>query len=86
MNRTEIVEKLKKIIAENLELAIPESFSESSRTWEDLGVDSLMAMQLIVYIEEDFDVEVPEDEIKEDVFNTIGSLADFIESLRKEKV
>lgn len=83
MNRTEIVEGLKKIINENLELEVPSDFSENLRTWEDLGVDSIMAMQLIVYIEEDFSIEVPEDEIAENVFDTVGSLADFIEKLQQ---
>ena len=83
MDRARIIEGLKKIISENLELEVPAELNESVRTWEDLGVDSIMAMQLIVYIEEDFGIEVPEDEIEEGVFGTIGSLADFIERLQK---
>ena len=86
MKREVIVEKVAKILKENLELTIEGEIKESDRTWEDLGVDSIMAMQLVVYLEEEFDIEVPEDDISEDVFDTVGSVVDFVLKLQEEKV
>lgn len=80
MERKEILERLVKIISEGLQLEFPDNYDESLRTWEGLGVDSIMAMQLIVYIEEEFDIEIPEDDLDENLFDTLGTLVDFIQS------
>jgi aryl carrier protein AsbD len=86
MKREEIVEKVAKIFKQNLELTIKGDIKESDRTWEDLGLDSIMAMQLVVYLEEEFDIEVSEDVITEDIFNTVGSVVDFVINLQESKV
>jgi aryl carrier protein AsbD len=82
MNRIEIIEKLKVIIEENLEHELPENLKEEDGIYDDLGIDSIMVLQLIIYIEEEFGIEVPEDSIDPEVFETVGSLVTFIQALK----
>ncbi|WP_229263779.1 phosphopantetheine-binding protein [Cohnella cholangitidis] len=86
MNRNEIMNELRNVIVENLELEAPEILRETDKLYDDLNIDSIMMLQLIVYIEEVFQVSIPEEEIDLNVFSTAGSLADFIESLQKATV
>ncbi len=51
-------EKLKKVIAEVLNVD-PEEISMESTFTDDLGADSLDVFQIIMGIEEEFDIEIP---------------------------
>ncbi len=52
------LEKLKKIIAEVLNVDAEEITPETTFT-DDLGADSLDVYQIIMGIEEEFDIEIP---------------------------
>lgn len=54
-------EKLKKIIARELSDVAEESIKEESRFVEDLHADSLDIVQVLMAIEEEFGIEIPED-------------------------
>lgn len=54
-------EKLKKIIAEVLNVD-PEEISKETTFLDDLGADSLDVFQIIMGIEEEFDIEIPAEE------------------------
>ena len=51
-------EKLKKIIAEVLNVD-PDEFTMETTFQDDLGADSLDVYQIIMGIEEEFDIEIP---------------------------
>lgn len=51
-------EKLKKVIAEVLNVD-PEEITLESTFMDDLGADSLDVFQIIMGIEEEFDIEIP---------------------------
>jgi acyl carrier protein len=51
-------EKLKKIIAEVLNVD-PDEIAPESTFMDDLGADSLDVYQIIMGIEEEFDIEIP---------------------------
>jgi len=57
----EIEEKVKGIIAEQLGVEVASVTPDASFT-EDLGADSLDAVELIMAIEEAFDIEIPDEE------------------------
>jgi len=57
----EVEDKVKGIIAEQLGVEIDTVVPAASFT-EDLGADSLDAVELIMAIEEAFDIEIPDDE------------------------
>jgi acyl carrier protein len=69
-------EELIKIIAE--ELSVDEAqITLESDLQEDLGADSLDAIQLIMSIENEFDITIPETEI--DNLKTVSDLLKYIE-------
>jgi len=69
-------EQLIKVIAE--ELSVDEKdITLDSDLQEDLGADSLDAIQLIMSIENEFDVTVPESEI--DHLKKVGDLLKYLE-------
>jgi acyl carrier protein len=82
MERNRIVEGLRKIIAEELDVAAPAELNETDRLNEDLNLDSIMILQLAVYIEEYFEVAFPEEDVDPSVFVTVGSLTDFVVALQ----
>jgi acyl carrier protein len=61
MSEGEVEEKVKAIIAEQLGVEMKLVLPGASFT-EDLGADSLDAVELIMAIEEAFDIEIPDEE------------------------
>ena len=61
----EIQERICKIIAEQLSQDIEEVVPEASFI-DDLGADSLDLVELVMHMEEEFDVEIPDEEDIED--------------------
>ncbi len=56
-----VEEKVRKIVAEKLSVEAEEVVPEASFV-DDLGADSLDLVELIMAMEEAFDIEVPDDE------------------------
>ena len=56
-----IEDKVKKTIAEKLKVDISEVVPEASLI-DDLGADSLAIVELIMTMEEEFDIEVPDED------------------------
>lgn len=71
----EIFEKVKKIVAEQLEVAADEIKPESNFA-NDLGADSLDVVELVMALEEEFDIEIP-DEAAEQI-DTVGKAVEHI--------
>ena len=55
------LDKLKEIIARELQHVKKEEIREDSRFVEDLNADSLDIVQIIMGIEEEFGIEIPEE-------------------------
>lgn len=71
-----VFEKVAKIIAEELNTKA-ENLSMETRLVEDLGADSLDAVQIMFALEEEFGMEI-EDDIAQTI-KTIGDLVNYIE-------
>lgn len=72
-----VFEKLRDIICEQLELE-PESVTPESLIVDDLGADSLDIVDMIMTIEEEFNIEVPDEAIEN--IRRISDVVEFIES------
>ena len=72
-----IFEKIKTILAEQLS-ADPDEMSMETNIAKDLGADSLDVVELLMSIEDEFDVEIPDEEIEN--IKTIGDLTDYIQN------
>ena len=72
-----IFEKLKDIIAEQLSVEADEVTMDSN-IQDDLGADSLDVVDLLMSIEDEFEVEVPDEEIEN--IKTVEDLVKYIEN------
>ncbi len=70
-----VFEKIKQILAEQLDADI-EQMTMDTRIGEDLGADSLDVVEMLMAIEDDFDVEIPDEDIEG--LKTIGDVVDYI--------
>jgi acyl carrier protein len=71
-----IEEKVKDIIVEQLGVT-PEQVTPSASFIEDLGADSLDTVELVMAFEEEFGVEVPDEDAEK--LQTVGDTVKYIE-------
>ena len=75
MSSEEILEKVKGIIIE--QLGVTDTAVTMEATFiDDLGADSLDIVELIMAIEEEFDIEIPDSDAEKVV--TVGDVVDYI--------
>lgn len=72
-----IDERVKKIIAEQLSVE-PEKITPDARFVDDLGADSLDTVELVMALEEEFEIDIPDEEAEkivtfQDVMNYVQS-------------
>ncbi len=75
MSSEEIFEKIKNIIVEQLGVA-ESNISLDSSFIDDLGADSLDTVELIMAIEEEFDIEIPDEDAEKVV--TVQDVVDYV--------
>jgi acyl carrier protein len=75
----ELFEKIRQLISKKMKIDYT-LIREHSNFNDDLGIDSIDSVELIMAIEKEFGVDIPDDEIDE--FQTV---ADLIAYIRKEK-
>jgi len=72
-----VLDKVKKILIEQLDVD-EGAISMESSIIDDLGADSLDVVDMVMSLEEEFDVEIPDDEIEG--MKTVGDIVKFIEA------
>lgn len=70
-----MLEKMKEIIADQLGVSEDEVTLEASFK-EDLEADSLDLFELVMALEEEYDVEIPSDDLAE--LNTVGDVINYL--------
>lgn len=70
-----VFEKVQKIISENLNVPL-EKVTMDTHLVDDLGADSLDAVELIMALEEEFDIEIPDSDAEKVV--TVGDVVEYI--------
>ena len=73
----EVFEKVKGIIAEQLGVE-EEKVTENASFIDDLGADSLDIVELIMALEEEFDIEIPDEDAEK--IATVKDAVDYINS------
>lgn len=71
-----ILDKVKKIISEQLE--VDEDSLTAETTFEEIDADSLDIVELVMALEEEFDLEISDQEIEN--IKTVGDVVNYIES------
>ena len=75
MTAEEVTEKVRDIIAERLDVKRSEVVPSASFI-DDLNADSLDIVELVMGIEKDFDIEIPDDEAEK--IRTVQDAVDYI--------
>ena len=75
MSSEDIFEKVKEIVIEQLGVSETSITTEASFI-DDLGADSLDIVELIMALEEEFDLEIPDNDAEKVV--TVGDVVDYI--------
>ena len=75
-----LFDEVKAIVVEQLNVN-EEEVKETSKFVEDLGADSLDVVELVMALEEKFDVEIPDEDAEK--IQTVGDAINYIENLKK---
>ncbi len=74
---SDIESQVKEIIVEQLDVK-PEDVSDSKTFTDDLGADSLAIVELVLALEERFEVKIPDDEV--DKIKTVGDAISYVKN------
>jgi acyl carrier protein len=77
MSDNSIADKVKDIIVEQLGVN-PEQVNPEAKFIEDLGADSLDTVELVMAFEEEFSIEVPDEDAEK--LQTVGDVITYVES------
>ena len=73
-------EEVKTILARQLRIA-PERVTMDAQIKKDLGADSVDILQLLMRLEDDYGIVIPDQELAK--FETVGDVVNFLDSLPK---
>ena len=72
-----VLEKIKFILAEQFDVE-EDTIKNDTDLQDDLGADSLDVVDLLMSIEDEFEIEIPDEEIEN--IRTVGDLVNYIEA------
>lgn len=75
MNKEEILSKVKAVVAEKLNVG-EDQVTEDAKFVEDLGADSLDQVELIMALEDEFALKIPEEDAEK--LLTVGAAVDYV--------
>ena len=76
-----VFEKITAILAEQFDVE-EDQITNDTDLQADLGADSLDVVDLVMTIEDEFEIEVPDDDIE--TVRTVGDLVAYIENIKKD--
>ena len=76
-----MLEKIQALLAEELGVNADEITAETSFK-EDLGADSLDLFELVTNLEEEYNIEIPAEQLEE--MTTVGKVIDYLKSIHIE--
>ncbi len=76
-----VFEKVRKLLAESLNIDDPSKITLESNIVQDLGADSLDMVEMLMALEDNFGITVPDEAANELV--TVGAIVKYIEDQQK---
>lgn len=78
MQKDTVIQAIHQVLEQQLNCLQLHAFSESARLNQDLYLDSVLVLQLLLGLEADLGIEIPDTELTKEDAESVSSLADFI--------
>lgn len=78
MEKEQIVKKVKEIIISSLDLKIQPEEIVGEDLINEVGINSIDALEIFVWIENEFDIEIEDEDISDQLIASVDGLADYI--------
>lgn len=80
MEKWEVIERIKKMIGCSMRVDKPllEKVDENTKFVQDLGMNSVDALQLLVMIEVEFSIMIEDEELSSGLVDNMGNLSKFV--------
>jgi acyl carrier protein len=75
MEREELLKKIKSIVSDKLSIS-EDQVTEEASFIDDLGADSLDTVELVMALEDEFNMDIPDEEAEK--LSTVGKAMDYI--------
>jgi len=82
MEREELLKKIKAIVADKLSIS-EDQVTEEASFIDDLGADSLDTVELVMALEDEFDLDIPDEDAEK--MTTVGKAIDYVLELIQKK-
>ena len=75
MEREELLKKIKSIVSDKLSIS-EDQITEEASFIDDLGADSLDTVELVMALEDEFDMDIPDEQAEK--LTTVGKAMDYV--------
>ncbi len=75
MERNELLQKVKEIVADKLSIS-EDQVTEEASFIDDLGADSLDTVELVMALEDEFDMDIPDEDAEK--LTTVGKAIEYV--------
>jgi acyl carrier protein len=82
MERDELLKKIKAIVADKLSIG-EDQITEEASFIDDLGADSLDTVELVMALEDEFDLDIPDEDAEK--MTTVGKAIDYVLEVLQKK-